>query len=247
MSGLTRGEQRRRREHVSEEPVVDDVGEDQERAEDPDREQDPRAHAARQDQQREQRHHGRDHQAQPVGDRGRLEQRGVRKDQRLGRQGRRAPRHVGHGSGAHPQSAIRLPQSVESPEREQQRQRREDPRRRRDDDDQRARLARRDLREPGHALLDHVPLQPVHPGQGRRDDASLQRDACPRRHSGGAEIRPDAVVIWHGPRSVRQLARHQPQPVIRQVHARRIPGAPAAVAHRHRHGDFLRGHEQPRR
>ena len=43
LSGLMRAEQRRRRQHVAEEPVVDDVGEDQQRSEEADEEQHPRS------------------------------------------------------------------------------------------------------------------------------------------------------------------------------------------------------------
>ena len=105
------------------------------------------------------------------------------------------------------------------------------PRQRRHDDDERARLARRDLREPGDPFVHHVPLQPVDARPGGREDASLPRDARARRHRRVAEIGADAVVVRHGARAVRELARHQPQPVIREVHARRIPRAIADVGH----------------
>jgi hypothetical protein len=93
--GLVRREQRRGREQVPEEPVIHDVSEDHQRAEDRDREQHPRAHAPRQDQQSQHRHQYRDGEHAPVRDRRRLEHRGAGEDERLGRQRRGAPYDVG--------------------------------------------------------------------------------------------------------------------------------------------------------
>ncbi len=183
------------------------------------------------------RYDGREGQDQPVGDVGGFEQRLMRQDQRLGGQRRETP----------PDIAVTPSPPEQRQQEHQQRPRREDPRQRRHDHDEVTRLARRDLREPGDPFVDHVPLQPVDARPGGREDSSLPRDPRARRDRRVAEIGADPVVVRHGARAVRELARHQPQPVIREVNARRIPGAIADVGHGHRHGDFLRRLEDARR
>jgi hypothetical protein len=175
-----------------------------------------------------------------VGDVGRLEQRLVFDDQRLDRQRRRAPHHVGDGD-----EPSRRRNSGRHGDGE--RQRREQPRRWRQHDHERPRLPRRHLREPGDALLHHVPLQPVRPRDVRREQPSLQRDATAGSDRVVAELGADAVVVRHGPRSPHELARNRPQPVIRHVNRRRIPRTPTGVAHRERDRYLIGARQDARR
>ena len=260
--GLARGEQRRRGQDVTKEAVVEGVGKQEQRAEDADPQQNPWTHAAREDQQRDHRYHNGDNQDQPIRDRRRLQQGDVREDQRLDGERRGTPedvpdrrpkalRHkrraarIGGGAGLQP-CGVSPPQRIESPTRDQQRQRREYPRRRRHDNDERAPLARGDLRKPGHALLHHVPLQPVEARNARRENPSLQTDGGARREWRNAKRRADPVLVRDGPRSVQEFPRYQPQPVIGKVDARWIPCSRADIGQRDGDGDFLARLQQPR-
>ena len=122
---------------------------------------------------------------QPVGDRRRLEERVVEDDERSREQRREAPPNIG---GARISFVARPFQGRDSCDRDQQRQRTESPVQRRDDDDEPDRLARRHLREPGDALLDHVPLQPVDARHVGREQAPLQRDARTGRNGALAQL-----------------------------------------------------------
>ena len=142
--------------------------------------------------------HDRDSRHEPVGDRRRLEERLAHEDERLAEEGRARPERVGADGkaqelGGDLTPALNPSDGIDASERDEQRQRREHGDGGRHDHDERARLARRHLREPGDAFLDHVPLQPVEAGERRREQTSARLEA-PARGDGCVELGADAVV-----------------------------------------------------
>src|SRR6185295_18598304 len=85
-------------------------------------------------------------------------------------------------------------------------------------------------------------------GQRRREHARLQPDDFARRDGGGQFGTDSAVVVRRvPPRTRRDLTRDEPEPVIRDVHTRRIPPALARVGDRDGNRDLARALEEPRR
>ncbi len=91
LSGLSRGQHGRRRQHVSEEPVVDRIAQDHERAQHAPGQQHSGTRGAREKCQAQQRWHDRGDDNQPVRHTGRFEERFVNDHQRLREQRRRTP------------------------------------------------------------------------------------------------------------------------------------------------------------
>ncbi len=248
--GLMRREQRRRGQHVAKKPVVDRVAEHHERAEHAGAEQHPRASPSRQHQHAHGRRHDGAGRGQPVRDSGRLEQRLAEEHQLFRKQRGRRPPDVGaarEGEESGGQRASSAPtEKHRASYRQHERYRREKGGRGGHDDHELARRMGRHLREPGHAFLDHVPLQPVEARNARRQHAPCDADARGWKHD-ASQVGADALVIGQGPRPQRQLTRNEPQPVIGQMHARRIPGALARIGERQRDRDFLNRLEHARR
>jgi hypothetical protein len=147
VTGLPRGENRRRGHHVAEEPVVDNVRGDEQRPEHACPDENPRAGAPRQQEQPECGRHDRRSDDEPVCRGGRLEERVVYDEQRLDGERSRAPRNIGDGpERAHERTRGRAAAEGEQPgERDRKRHRREHRNQARHDDDEPARLPGRDL------------------------------------------------------------------------------------------------------
>ena len=155
--------------------------------------------------------------------------------ERLAEEGGRAPQRIGD-------QAVRVnaaARAQKAEQRHQQRHRRDDPRDRRQHERERTWLSRGCLCEPLDAFLDHVPLKPVQPGPVGRQDSTLDGDAAAGRHR-STQFGPDPVVEWDVPSGTkRQFSWNQPQPVIGEVDARRVPPSGAGVDERQRNGEFI--------
>ena len=113
-------------------------------------------------------------------------------------------------------------------QRDDERQRCEEACERRQDHDELSRLTRGDLGKPGDPLLHHVPLQPVEPGKGGRQQPAVHAHVDTRRDR-HREVGANAVVKRQRPRSFRKLSGNEPEPVIRHVHAACVPRLTAGV------------------
>ena len=192
-------EQRRRGQDVTKEPVVEDVGQQEQRAEDADPSSDPRRARAAAAEQRERPAARPRRDDQPVRDRRRLQQRVVRRGSTAWRRARRrtTARRRTRGRGAAPQPAIGEYAAIQRPtKRDQQRQRAEQPRRGRQ---RQSRACAADAARPAQTRSRPPPPCPTAASTGPEWPA---RESVPAARRGARRERRVAELVrmpsWYG-------------------------------------------------